>query len=78
MYSEYSDEDYQIRVSKVMSVGIFHHKTPKWLWSTVQNISKHIPGEDHNLIKKDWDQLYMDRIREEGFLVRTRESRASW
>ena len=46
--------------------------------SAVQHISKQIPDDDRNLIKKGWDQLYMDRIREEGFLSRAREARADW
>ena len=42
----------------------------------IQHISKHMPGEDRNLIKKGWDQLYMVHIEEEGFLTRAREARA--
>ena len=34
--------------------------------------------EDWNLIKKGWDQLYRDPMREEGFLSRAREARAGW
>ena len=41
---------------------------------TVQHISKEIPGEDRNLIKKVWDQMYRDPICEEGFLSRAREA----
>ena len=73
-----SSEEYQVRVSKLMSVVILRNKTPEWLWSTVQHISKQIPDDDRNLIKKGWDQVYMDRIREEGFLSRAREVRADW
>ena len=61
-----------------MSVGIYRNKVPECLWSAVQLISKQIPDEDHNLIKKGWDQEYMKRIREEGFLSRTREVRPDW
>ena len=55
-----------------------HNKSPELLWWAVQYISKQIPDEDYNLIKKGWDQMYMDRIREEGFLSWTRETRADW
>ncbi len=48
--SSISDEEYQNRVSKLMSVSILRNKTPEWLWSSVQHISKHIPGEERNLI----------------------------
>jgi hypothetical protein len=58
-----------------MSVGIFLNKDPEWLWSSVQHTSNHIPGEERNLIKKGWDQLYMVHIEEEGFLTRAREAR---
>ena len=68
--SSISVEDYQIRVSKLMSVDILRNKDPEWVWSAVQHISTQIPDEDHNLIEKGWDQLYMERTREEGFLSR--------
>jgi hypothetical protein len=61
-----------------MSVDILRNKDPEWVWSAVQHISKQIPDDDRNLIKKGWDQMYMDRIREEGFLSRAREARADW
>jgi hypothetical protein len=51
---------------------------PEWLWLEVEHISKKIPDEDRNLIKKGWDELYRDPIREEGFLFRVREARAVW
>ncbi len=40
---------------------------PVWLNESVKHISKIIDGEDRNLIKKGWDQLYMDPIKKEGF-----------
>ena len=46
-----SSEDYQSRVSKLMSVVILRNKTPEWLWFAVDHISKKIPDEDQNLIK---------------------------
>ncbi len=61
-----------------MSVVILRNKTPEWLWFAVEHISKKIPDEDRNLIKKGWDQLYRDPVCEEGFLSRAREARAGW
>ena len=40
---------------------------PVWLDESVKHISRNIEGEDRNLIKKGWDQLYMDPIKKEGF-----------
>ena len=50
-----------------MSVGNLPNKGQERMWLAVQLISKQIPDEDLNLIKKGWDQLYMDlsRAREE-------------
>ena len=76
--SSISAEDYQSRVSKLMSVVILRNKTPEWLWFAVEHISKKIPDEDRNLIKTGWDQLYRDPIREEGVLSRAWEARAGW
>ncbi len=56
--SSISSEDYQSRVSKLMSVVILRNKTPEWLWFGVEHISKKIPDEDRSLIKKGWDQMY--------------------
>jgi hypothetical protein len=52
-----------------MSVVILCNKPPEWLWLAVEHMSKKISDEDRNLIKKGWDQLYRDPIREEGFPV---------
>ena len=49
--SSISTEDYQRRVSKLMSVVILWNKVPEWLWLSVQHISKKIPDEDCKLIK---------------------------
>ena len=54
--SSISTEDYQSRVSKLMSVVILRNKAPEWLWLAVQHISKKIPDEDRNLIKKGWEK----------------------
>jgi hypothetical protein len=47
---------YQSRVSKLMSVVILSNKAPEWLWLAVEHISKKIPDEDRNLIKKGWEK----------------------
>ena len=44
-----------------------------WLDEEVKYISKPIEGEGRNLIKKGWDQLYMDPINKEGFLEQVKE-----
>jgi hypothetical protein len=51
---------------------------PEVLWLPVEHISKKLPDEDRNLIKKGWDQLYREPMSEEGFLSRAREARAGW
>ena len=76
--SSISADDYQSRVSKLMSVVMLRNKAPEWLWLAVQHTSKEIPDEDRNLIKKGWDQLYRDPMREEGFLSRARQAKAVW
>ena len=76
--SSISTEDYQSRVSKLMSIVILRNKVPEWLWLAVQYISKKIPDEDRNLIKKGWDEIYRDPMGAEGFLSRSQESRAGW
>ena len=48
--------------------------TPVWLNSAVQHISQSLPGEERNIIKKGWDQLYLEPIRKEGFLETVRVS----
>ena len=45
-----------------------------WLNESVKHISKIIDGEDRNLIKKGWDQLYMDPIKKEGFLEQAKQA----
>ena len=47
---------------------------PVWLHESVKHISKIIDGEDRNLIKKGWDQLYMDPIKKEGFLEKAKQA----
>ena len=74
--SSISTEDYQSRVSNLMSVVILRNKTPEWLWLAVQYISKKIPDEDRNLIKKGWDEIYRGPMGAEGFLSRPQEARA--
>jgi hypothetical protein len=43
------------------------------LWVSFENISKKVPDEDRNLIKKGWDHLYRDPMCEEGSLSRRQE-----
>ena len=76
--SSISTDDYQSRVSKLMSVVILRNKAPEWLWLAVQHVSKKIPDEDRNLIKKGWDEIYRGPMGAEGFLSRAQEARAGW
>ncbi len=48
--------------------------TPVWLNESVKHISIIIDGDDRNLIKKGWDQLYMDPIKKEGFLEQAKQA----
>jgi hypothetical protein len=61
-----------------VTVVIFRNKAPEWLWLGVQYISKKIPDEDRNLIKKGWDEIYRGPMGAEGFLSRAQEKRAGW
>ena len=40
----------------------------------MKHISKNIHGEDRNLIKKGWDELYLVPIQKEGFLEQTKQT----
>ncbi len=40
----------------------------------VKHISKNIDGEDRNLIKKGWDELYLVPIQKEGFLEQAKQT----
>ena len=55
-----------------MSTTCLRNMAPDWINSAVQHISQSIPGEERNIIKKGWDQLYLDPIRKEGFLETAR------
>ncbi len=47
---------------------------PVWLDEDVKHVSRNIEGDDRNLIKKGWDQLYMDPIKKEGFLEEAKQT----
>jgi hypothetical protein len=61
-------EEYEGSVRELMSTKRLRDWAPRWLNSAVSHISQPIPGEERNLIKKGWDQLYLEPIAEEGFL----------
>ena len=61
-----------------VTVVILGNKDPEWLWLGVQYISKKIPDEDRNLIKKGWDEIYRGPMGAEGFLSRAQETRTGW
>ena len=41
---------------------------PLCLNSAVKHIAKPLQGEERNLIKKGWDQLYLEPMNVDGFL----------
>ena len=69
-----TEADYAGRMSGLMSIGRLRNMAPVWLNESVKHISKIIDGEDRNLIKKGWDQLYMDPIKKEGFLEQAKQA----
>ena len=69
-----TEADYAARMSGLMSIGRLRNMAPVWLNESVKHISKIIDGEDRNLIKKGWDQLYMHPIKKEGFLEQAKQT----
>ena len=69
-----TEADYTARMSGLMSIGRLRNMAPAWLNESVKHISKIIDGEDRNLIKKGWDQLYMHPIKQEGFLEQAKQA----
>ena len=51
-----------------MSTTRLRNMAPVWLNRAVEHISHSLPGEERNIIKKGWDQLFLEPIRKEGFL----------
>jgi len=45
---------------------------PLWLNIAIKHIAKPLVGEDRNLIKKGWDQLYVEPMNVDGFLEKAR------
>ena len=69
-----TETDYIARLSALMSIGRLRNMAPHWLDEAVKYISKPIEGEGRNLLKKGWDQLYMDPINKEGFLEEAKKA----
>ncbi len=67
-------EQYESSVRNLMSRTCLRNMAPDWLNSEVQHISQSIPDEERNIIKKGWDQLYLEPIRKEGFLETARSA----
>jgi hypothetical protein len=67
-------EQYESSVRNLMSTTCLRNMAPDWVNSAVQHISQSLPGEERNIIKKGWDQLYLEPIRKEGFLETVRVS----
>ena len=65
-------EEYEESVRELMSTKRLRDMAPRWLNSAVKHISQPLPGEERNLIKKGWDQLYLEPIAQEGFLETAR------
>ncbi len=55
-----------------MSTTRLRNMAPVWLNSAVEHISQTLPDEQRSIIKKGWDQLYLESIGKEGFLETTR------
>ena len=51
-----------------MSLPRLCDMAPLWLNSAVKYIVKPLVGEERNLIKKCWDQLYLEPMNVDGFL----------
>ena len=69
-----TETDFIARLSALMSIGRLRNMAPHWLDEAVKYISKPIEGEGRNLLKKGWDQLYMDPITKEGFLEEAKKA----
>ena len=69
-----TETDYIARLSALMSIGRLRNMAPYWLDEAVKHISKPIEGEGRNLLKKGWDELYMDPIKKEGFLEEAKKA----
>ena len=69
-----TEADYTARMSGLMSIGRLRNMAPVWLNESVKHISKNIDGEDRNLIKKGWDELYLVPIQKEGFLEQAKQA----
>ena len=61
-------EEYEGSVRELMSTKRLRDMAPRWLNSAVNHISQPIPGEERSIIKKGWDQMYLEPIAQEGFL----------
>jgi hypothetical protein len=59
------EEQYESRVRNLMITTCLRNMTPVWLNKPVQHISQSFPDEEWNIIKKGWDQLYLEPIRKE-------------
>jgi hypothetical protein len=57
-----------------MSTQRLRDMAPRWLNSAVKHISQPIPGEERSIIKKGWDQMYLEPISQEGFLEVARDT----
>jgi hypothetical protein len=68
------EEQYESSVRNLMITTCLHNMSPVWLNTAVQHISQSLPDEERNVIKKGWDQLYLEPIRKEGFLETARSA----
>ena len=55
-----------------MSLPRLRDMAPVWLNSAVKHIAAPLHGEERNLIKKGWDQLYAEPMKAQGFLEKAR------
>ncbi len=69
-----TEADYAGTMSDLMSMGRLRNMVTVWLNESVKHISKNIHGEDRNLIKKGWDELYLVPIQKEGFIEQAKQA----
>jgi hypothetical protein len=58
--------DFRTRMRDLMSMQMLRNMAPKWLASACESLSEPIPGEGRNILKKGWDQIYLEPISAPG------------
>ncbi len=61
-----SRQTLRFREVRDMSMQMLRNMAPKWLASACESLSEPIPGEGRNILKKGWDQIYLEPISAPG------------